>query len=148
MTLRLNDEADTAALGRRIASALRPGDAVLLSGELGAGKTALARAVLRARGVSEPVPSPTFMLAQAYDAAGLPIRHFDLYRIERERDLEELGLDEALDDGAVLVEWPERAPGRFPADALEIALSATGETAREAEIKGPERWRSVLTGAS
>jgi tRNA threonylcarbamoyladenosine biosynthesis protein TsaE len=146
MTVTLEDEAATAALGARIAGALRPGDAVLLSGELGAGKTALARAILRARGVAERVPSPTFTLVQAYDTPGLQLRHFDLYRIERESELNELGVEDALDDGAIIVEWPERAPARLPADALRIELRATGESVRQARLTGPERWRPVAAG--
>jgi tRNA threonylcarbamoyladenosine biosynthesis protein TsaE len=140
----LEGEAATAALGARIARGLRVGDVVLLSGELGAGKTALARGILRALGVSEHVPSPTFTLVQSYETPSLTVRHLDLYRVDEARELDELGLDEALDDGAVMVEWPERAPGRWPGDALEVSLAMTGETSREASIKGPARWRDIL----
>jgi tRNA threonylcarbamoyladenosine biosynthesis protein TsaE len=141
MSIELKDEAATEDLGARIASGLGRGDAVLLSGELGAGKTALARAILRARGVTEHVPSPSFTLVQAYETPGLAIRHFDLYRIEQESELEELGLDEAVEDGAVLIEWPERAPKRLPADGLRVELRVAGENARAARLSGPARWQ-------
>ncbi len=144
LSLTLADEAATRALGARIAGLLRPGDAVLLSGPLGAGKSALARAILRALGVAGPVPSPTFTLVQLYETPGLMVRHFDLYRIERELDLAELGLEEALMDGAILVEWPERAMAEMPEDALRITLTPEGETGREARITGGERWRSAV----
>jgi tRNA threonylcarbamoyladenosine biosynthesis protein TsaE len=141
MSIELKDQAATEDLGARIASGLGRGDAVLLSGELGAGKTALARAILRARGVTEHVPSPSFTLVQGYETPGLSIRHFDLYRIEEERELEELGLDEAVEDGAVLIEWPERAPRRLPAEALHVELRVLGEDARSARLSGPARWQ-------
>lgn len=144
LTVNLHDEAATAALGARIARALKTGDAVLLAGELGSGKTALARAILRALGVSEYVPSPSFTLVQAYETPGLTVRHFDLYRIGDPREVDELGLEEALDDGAVIIEWADRARARMPHGALEIHLSARGENAREARISGPARWRDVL----
>jgi len=143
----LDDETATAALGVRIAGALRPGDVVALSGELGAGKTTLARAILRARGIEGHVPSPTFTLVQAYDSSGLTIHHFDLYRIERANEVAELGLDDALSDGAALVEWPERGlPARLAADALSVTLVPKGVTARDARISGPWRWRPVFEG--
>jgi tRNA threonylcarbamoyladenosine biosynthesis protein TsaE len=143
----LADQNATAELGARIARGLRTGDVVLLSGELGAGKTALARAILRALGVNEHVPSPTFTLMQTYDTPKLTVRHLDLYRVEDARELDELGLDEALDDGAVLVEWPERAAGRWPDDAMRVGLTTTGETSRRAVLKGPARWREALANA-
>ena len=147
--MRLTDEDATARLGAKIAQALAPGDVVALSGDLGAGKTTLARAILRARGVEEHVPSPTFTLVQAYETPGLTIHHFDLYRIESERELLELGLEDALETGAILVEWPERGmPGHLAAEALAVALTAEGETVRSARLSGPERWRSALTEGS
>jgi tRNA threonylcarbamoyl adenosine modification protein YjeE len=141
----LAGEEATAQLGVRIARGLRAGDAVLLTGDLGAGKTALARTILRALGVAERVPSPTFTLVQCYDTPGLAVRHFDLYRVENERDLDELGLDDALEEGAVLVEWPERAALRWPDDALHVALTAIGETSRSVTLRGPARWKDVLS---
>ena len=145
----LMSEADTAALGARIAGSLRPGDAVLLSGPLGAGKTTLARAILRALGIGENVPSPTFTLVQAYRTEGFPVHHFDLYRLERPDEVAELGLDDSLDEGAALIEWPEKGvPGRIAREALAITLRVTGVSGREARIAGPERWRSPLSGGA
>jgi len=145
--LSLIDETATVDLGARIAKALAPGDVVAISGVLGAGKTVLARAILRALGVTENVPSPSFTLVQAYDTPGLRVHHFDLYRIENARELTELGLDDALEGGALLIEWPERGtPRRLLADALTIALAPTGETSREAQLSGPARWRDVFAG--
>jgi tRNA threonylcarbamoyladenosine biosynthesis protein TsaE len=147
--LTLKDEAATAELGARIAAALAPGDVVALSGELGAGKTALARAILRGLGVQGHVPSPTFTLVQAYETPGLTVHHFDFYRIERASELSELGLDDAVEGGAVLIEWPERGmPASLTGDALRIALEPIGETSRELKISGPTRWRAVLGGAN
>lgn len=147
--LTLKDEAATAELGARIAAALAPGDVVALSGELGAGKTALARAILRRLGVTGHVPSPTFTLVQAYETPGLTVHHFDLYRIERASELSELGLDDAVEGGAVLIEWPERGMLAYlDADALKISLVPIGETIRELKISGPARWRDVFAGSN
>jgi tRNA threonylcarbamoyl adenosine modification protein YjeE len=136
----LKNPADTAALGARIAASLAPGDVVALEGDLGAGKTALARAVLEALGLSETVPSPTFTLVQRYELPRLAVSHFDLYRVEDERELDELGLEDALMDGAALIEWPERAGSRLPGNALHVQLDIVGETARRARLSGPARW--------
>jgi tRNA threonylcarbamoyl adenosine modification protein YjeE len=145
----LGDETATAELGAAIGRALAPGDVVALSGELGAGKTTLARAILRSRGVEGHVPSPTFTLVQAYETPGLTVHHFDLYRIESPSELSELGLEDALDTGAALIEWPERGmPRHLAQDALTISLTATGETTRQAHISGPARWREVFGGAT
>jgi tRNA threonylcarbamoyladenosine biosynthesis protein TsaE len=142
----LQDEAATASLGARIAKGLKPGDVVALSGDLGAGKTALARGILRALGVEERVPSPTFTLVQAYETPALTVYHFDFYRIENAGELSELGLDHALDEGAALIEWPERGmPSRLAADALKVTLDTVSQTARRARIAGPARWRDVLS---
>jgi tRNA threonylcarbamoyladenosine biosynthesis protein TsaE len=143
--LTLNDETVTAELGARIAAALRPGDVVALSGELGAGKTALARAILRALGVTGHVPSPTFTLVQSYETPGLVVHHFDLYRIEDEHELRELGLDDAKEEGAVLIEWPDKGmPKAWRSEALSVALTALSETGRQAKLAGPSRWRSMV----
>jgi len=140
----LSDLRATEALGARIAHRLRAGDAVALEGDLGAGKTALARAILAALGVVEAVPSPTFTLVQHYETARLSVSHFDLYRIKNEIELDELGFDDALVNGAALIEWPERAPHRIPADALHVHLAAMGETGRSATLSGPRRWDELL----
>lgn len=133
----------TAALGARIAASLQTGDTVALEGDLGTGKTTLARSILRALGVSENVPSPTFTLVQSYETPRLTVRHYDLYRVEDPAELDELGMDEALDEGAALIEWPERAGSRLPPDALYICLSLNkGE--RSAQVAGPSRWAHAL----
>jgi len=110
----LADDAATAALGAELAPLLRPGDLVLLQGDLGAGKTALARAVLRSL-AGDPVlevPSPSFALVQPYEAGAVPVLHADLYRLTDAREIDELGLLDSP-DAIVLVEWPERAPELF-----------------------------------
>ncbi|HYS47094.1 MAG TPA: tRNA (adenosine(37)-N6)-threonylcarbamoyltransferase complex ATPase subunit type 1 TsaE [Rhizomicrobium sp.] len=132
----------TARLGVGIAGGLKPGDAVALWGDLGAGKTTLARAILRALGVTEDVPSPTFTLVQSYDTRP-PVAHYDLYRLKNAREMEELGFHDALDQGAVLVEWPERAPEALPPDALHVRLGLRGAT-RTARLTGPARWESLI----
>lgn len=134
----LPDEAATAALAARLAALARPGDAILLSGPLGAGKSAFVRAFLRAA-TGDPaldVPSPTFTLVQAYATPRFTAHHFDLWRLRDEADLRELGWEEAR-EGVVLVEWPDRLGALRPGDALEIAL-APGATpdARVATLAG------------
>jgi tRNA threonylcarbamoyl adenosine modification protein YjeE len=134
----------TQRLGAKIANGLRCGDAVALWGELGAGKTTLARAILVALGVREEVPSPTFTLVQRYDTDPA-IAHYDLYRLRSTRELDELGLEDALAQGAVLVEWPERAPEALPLDALHVRL-VLREGLHVARLTGPMRWESLADG--
>ena len=129
----LTDEAATARLGQAVARLLRSGEAVCLSGPLGAGKSTLARALVRALTTpDEEVPSPTFTLVQFYEGPQLKIAHFDLYRLTDPDEAYEIGLDEALDEGAAVIEWPERLAGRLPTDRLdvEIALDGAGRRAR------------------
>jgi tRNA threonylcarbamoyladenosine biosynthesis protein TsaE len=127
-----------------LARALRPGDAITLAGDLGAGKTTLVRATLRALGIAEHVPSPTFTLVQHYDAPALPIDHFDLYRLGCEAELEQLGLEDSLAGGVALIEWPERAASRLPSASLRIELELTGPQSRRAVLRGPPEWAARL----
>jgi tRNA threonylcarbamoyl adenosine modification protein YjeE len=140
----LNDLAATGALGAQIAAGLRRGTAVALEGELGTGKTALARAVLSARGLKEEAPSPSFSLVQSYDLPGLTISHFDLYRIDHDDELAELGIEDALDQGAILIEWPQRASGLLPDDTLFVHLASGAQGQRYVELNGPPRWASYF----
>jgi len=138
----LPDLGATAALAGRIAPLLGMGDAVALWGDLGAGKTSLAREILRALGVTEDVPSPTFTLVQTYETPRLTVAHYDLYRLKCPRELDELGFREALEDGAALVEWPERAPDYLPDETLHLHLTLDGEI-RRVKATGPERWAGI-----
>jgi tRNA threonylcarbamoyl adenosine modification protein YjeE len=121
---------------------------VALKGDLGAGKTTLARAILRALGVAGVVPSPTFTLVQRYETARLPVSHYDLYRIEKASELDELGLDEALVEGCVLMEWPEQAGRRLPPDALQITIEILADTTRRITVSGPTRWAPLANDPS
>ncbi len=134
----LPDEAATEALARHVAPLLRRGDVVALVGELGAGKTTFARALLGVLGVHELVPSPTFTLVQRYVTSAFPVCHVDLYRLKSPEELDELGLEEALSEGALLVEWPERAGDRLPCPRMELRflLSPTG-VRTATRIEGP-----------
>jgi tRNA threonylcarbamoyladenosine biosynthesis protein TsaE len=133
-------EAAMAALGERIAARLRPGDAVCLEGPLGAGKSTLARGLIRALTTpQEEVPSPTFTLVQLYAGRDFPIAHFDLYRLKSAEEALELGLDEALDQGAVVIEWPQRLGEARPADRLDVEIDLYGE-GRRVRMIGCGAW--------
>jgi tRNA threonylcarbamoyladenosine biosynthesis protein TsaE len=119
-----HDEAETAALGRALASSLNAGDVVLLQGDLGAGKTAFTKGLAEGLGVSrDEVSSPTFTLMQEYRGGRLPLFHVDLYRLNDPREIEDLGLDEIAADGVLAIEWAEKLPARIsPARAVEVRI--------------------------
>lgn len=121
-TLWLPDDAATESAGAAMGRALRPGDAVLLEGPLGAGKSALARAAIRARTGASEVPSPTYTLVQTYEAPDLTLWHADLYRLAGPDEVAELGLDMAFEGAAAMVEWPDRLGPFRPARALVARL--------------------------
>lgn len=137
----LEDLVATEALAAAVAGLARPGDAILLEGPLGAGKTAFARAFLRAASDAPglEVPSPTFTLVQSYATRHFTAHHFDLWRLDGPAGLAELGWDEARDQ-LVLVEWPDRLGPLRPGDALTVVLTPGDGDARWAELSGwPDR---------
>jgi tRNA threonylcarbamoyladenosine biosynthesis protein TsaE len=139
--IRLPDEAATEALGAALARVLAPGDTIALYGPLGAGKTTLARGLLRGLGHAGDVASPTFPIVQAYDPPDtrIPLWHVDLYRIEHPSELDEIGLDEARGEAALLIEWPERLPALW-ADALRLTLVVEPGGARALTSQVPPAW--------
>jgi tRNA threonylcarbamoyladenosine biosynthesis protein TsaE len=142
LTRELPDEAATQAFAAALAPLARPGDVIALFGDLGTGKTAFARAFVRALcGADEEVPSPTFTLVQLYDAADVTIWHFDLYRLERPEDALELDIEEAFAEGVSLIEWPDRLAGLLPRERLDVTLSR-GATAsgRRITVTGSDGW--------
>jgi tRNA threonylcarbamoyladenosine biosynthesis protein TsaE len=146
LELSLASERDTIAFGAVLARLARPGDVFALTGALGAGKTTLARGFIAARAsVEEDVVSPTFTLVQIYGAPSAPIWHFDLYRLSSPSDVLELGWDEALSGGIVLVEWPERLGGLLPPARLDVILApeAAGET-RRVRLHGGAPWKERI----
>jgi tRNA threonylcarbamoyladenosine biosynthesis protein TsaE len=138
--VRLEGEAATEEFGRRLGPLLRPGDAIVLYGELGTGKTTLARGILRGLGFEGEVASPTFPIVLPYDLPRFPVWHVDLYRTETPAEIDELALDEALDDGALIVEWPERLGDRLWPEALRLTLTREGEGARALTAEVPAAW--------
>ncbi len=144
--INLPDEAATAALAGRVASVARQGDVIALKGDLGVGKTAFARAFIRARcAADEEVPSPTFTLVQVYEPPGLPIWHFDLYRLTSAEEAWELGIEDAFSSGISLIEWPERLGPLLPHGHLAITFEFDDRPeARRVCLDGEASWRSRL----
>ena len=134
-------EAETAAAGQRLGETLRPGAVVLLTGQLGAGKTAFVRGLALGLGASpDEVSSPTFTLIQEYRGGRSTLHHVDLYRLQP-AEIDDLGLDELMSgDDIVAIEWAERWPGR-PADAIEVSIADEGEDRRRIEIRRPYSTR-------
>src|SRR5215217_7617923 len=133
----LPNETATERLAAFVADALLPGDVVTLSGDLGAGKTTFARALIRhlAADKSLSVPSPTFTLLQSYDTARFPVAHADFYRLREPAELAELGLDDLPEGTVLLIEWPERAAAALPRERLDVALTLALQS-------GPEHRRA------
>ncbi|MEM6439958.1 MAG: tRNA (adenosine(37)-N6)-threonylcarbamoyltransferase complex ATPase subunit type 1 TsaE [Pseudomonadota bacterium] len=144
----LPDAAATDRLGGALGPVLVPGDAVLLSGDLGAGKSCLARAAIQARlaldGRREDVPSPSFTLVQTYETAGAEVWHADLHRLSGPDAIEELGLDLAFEDAVTLIEWPDRLGPWTPPRRLEIALQELGRGRRLRAAAVGEGWDAAL----
>lgn len=130
----------TETLARRLSSVLAPGDTFLLSGALGAGKTHLARAVIRAfmDNPSEPVPSPTFTLVQIYEADHAALWHADLYRLTDIEEVQELGLDDAMNEAICLIEWPDRFAPFWPEASALLHLTRLADETRRASLHSPE----------
>lgn len=138
----LADAAATEVAGAALAPLLRAGDVVALFGDLGAGKTTFARGLLAALGLAEEAPSPTFAIVQAYapPEVRLPIAHVDLYRLDQAEEAEELGLDDMLEDGALLIEWPERLGDRLWPSALRLHLAVDPAGGRRLTWHRPAAW--------
>ena len=153
LVLPLADDSATRALGRALAGLLRPGDLVALHGDLGSGKTTLARAMINAlpdtagAPVEEEVPSPTFTLVQTYARRPAEVWHFDLYRLTAPEEAYELGLEEALAEGITLIEWPERLGPLLPPLRLDLELSFLDDpAARQVTLSGGGDWPDRLSG--
>jgi tRNA threonylcarbamoyladenosine biosynthesis protein TsaE len=132
---------DSEEFGAQLAQVVAAGDVITLSGPLGTGKTSIARGLLSALGLEDEAPSPTFAIVQPYapPETRLPVMHVDLYRIEHPDELDELGLDEARVDSVLLIEWPERAPGRWP-EALALTLDFAPDGGRALTATVPTAW--------
>lgn len=142
--MRLADADATLALGARMAAVVRPGDVIALSGQLGAGKTSIARGLLAALGLEDEAPSPSFAIVQPYDPPEVrfPVLHVDLYRIDHPDEAAELGLDEARFESLLIVEWPERLPASAWADALWLSLTIEPDGARALTARVPAAWET------
>ena len=145
MAVITNSAAETRELGTRLAGELKAGDVILLEGELGAGKSELARGIAKGLGVTETVTSPSFTILNVYESGRIPLYHFDWYRLNSAEELFELGMDEYLGgDGIALVEWPEICPEAVPEDCLRIRIEATGENERRLYAEPAGRFRHII----
>ena len=136
---------ETRRLGARVGRLLRPGDVVLLSGDLGAGKTVFVQGIARGMGFQGSVSSKSFVLLGEYQGRECKLYHADLFRLEAPEQAAELAMDEYCSDGVLVAEWPERAPHVFPPDSVRVRFEVTGERTRSliVEAKG-ERARGLV----
>ncbi len=144
-TVQVADAETMEALGAWLAQYLRPSDIVLLKGNLGAGKTSFARGLIQSLLGDTEVPSPTFTLVQTYSAKNFEIWHFDLYRLQNESEIWELGIEEALESGVCLIEWPQSIAGLLSGAEVEIVLRFSGK-GRVVKFNGDEKWNARLNG--
>ncbi len=136
---------ETRRLGARLGRLLRPGDTVLLSGDLGAGKTVFVQGIARGMGFPGSVSSKSFVLLGEYQGRECKLYHADLYRLEAPEQAEELSVDEYCVDGVLVAEWPERAPHVFPPDTIRVLFEVTGERTRTLTLEAEgERSRGLL----
>jgi tRNA threonylcarbamoyladenosine biosynthesis protein TsaE len=146
LSLRTASVAATRRLGERIGRRLRAGDVVLLSGELGTGKTVLAQGIGAGLGVSDPIKSSSFVIMNQYAGSELTLYHADLYRLEDPEQVAELALEEQASRGVLVVEWPERAPDELPPEHLLVRLAYDGARGRNIEIETHgERYEEILS---
>ncbi|MDM7954849.1 tRNA (adenosine(37)-N6)-threonylcarbamoyltransferase complex ATPase subunit type 1 TsaE [Blastomonas sp.] len=151
MTVRIASLEAMQALGAALADVAQPGDVIALSGDLGAGKSTLARAILKAMGFAGEVPSPTFALILPYDPpeVRIPVIHADFYRLDGAMELDELGLD-AGEPALLIAEWPERVGGLAGPDTLELRIAGTDASERaitaQAGVRWQARWQQIAGG--
>ena len=132
---------DTQALGMQLAQALKRGDVVLMTGDMGAGKSEFSRGVARGLGITCAVPSPSFTILNVYEEGRIPLYHFDWYRIGDESELTDMGLDEFVGgDGVALIEWHERAPYLVPETSLEVRLEPQEDGSRRITFIPHGNW--------
>ena len=140
VTRESRSEEETERFAAELAAAVPPGTVIALEGDLGAGKTAFARGFARGLGITEPVTSPTFTILQSYEGGRLPLWHFDLYRLEDESELDEIGYEDCFyGEGVSLVEWASRMPDCLPANAVHVEISRVperGDDVRELRVSG------------
>ena len=135
---------ETRALGARLAASLRPGDVLLLFGDMGAGKSELTRGIASGLGIAGPIASPSFTILQVYEDGRIPLYHFDWYRMESVEELYELGMEEYLGgDGVAVIEWPTRCPEAIPESYLEVVLKPAGENLREISWRSAGNFRAI-----
>ena len=139
-SLPLPNLAATENFARQMAQHAQKGHVLGLAGPLGSGKTAFARAFIRAFGIKEDVPSPTFTILQSYAGPHFPIHHFDLYRLKKEQELDELGFDEMLTEGIALIEWPQKAMRRLPPESMILHFTAAEDGAHSVALEPYREW--------
>ncbi len=143
--MRTHSPAETRQLGEKLAHALRPGDVLLLYGDLGAGKSEFTRGIARGLGISGPIASPSFVILNVYDSGRLPLYHFDWYRLHGAEELFEMGMDEYLSgDGVAVVEWPTQCPEAIPEKHLAVHVTPLGDADREITIRPAGGFREIV----